>query len=312
MKHSAKYKRFVSAIRFNARSHGITQSDASETSGLDQGSISRWLNYKATIPEMDIVPLGKAFNVDESITNALLNEISGNQPIETLSLNQLLRKNYSLQEVLSEIGNIYDSYPVPVIKDPELGSNDYGDPEKWDAIIAGSPESFFVANDISENKIAGYCFAIAISDEIYKQGKAGRNINANLQPSDSLGFTLPNDSVNMYLVDLFKKKGYDSHIVFKNLLEHFQDFLISLAKSEIYVDRILTHASEVLAETMCFNMGFEPGEEHHFHRRYVSPNSKKLTPTKMYELKLFENLESNFFRHAPELAEIYKSKMNSM
>lgn len=288
--------RFSSVIRQYRAKKGETLKEVA--SALNLGSlsgISDWENGKIRVPATQVPKLKTYLDIPDIEVDLYLQAIAPIHPIISdelyvdKTLCQLIDEGYSVTEVLDIAAKIEDEFPVAKIKQVKHGSNDFGDPRKWDEFAVAYPDSFHLIYHVKSKEFVAYWFVLSITDELYERTLRGENVNKECTYLDTLGFDFKRDH-NLYFVDLFRKRHFNNIAANRSILTGFLSYLDSLSVNGHFIKRVVAHASEEKAERLCRDANFRFVCDHQCHRRHRSDDDPTLVPTKIYALDLSEGI----------------------
>ncbi len=253
---------------------------------------SKWENERAPVPNVHLVAIARVLGIHEGYSNSLIVERAKVSPQSTESkyveesFSDLIERGVQESEVFDAVKKIIDEFPAADIDSPQDGSNDFGDPEKWNRLISSYPDLFKIVSERSTGNYVAYWMILSISDELYDRTIVGENINRECEYSDTHGFFVPRDH-NIYVVDMFTRRSYLDRIPLNRVIfEGFFSLIREMALNGHFIKRIATHASEIRSERICHDLGMQLVCNHKYHRRHKSETDKTLVPTKVFALDI--------------------------
>lgn len=219
------------------------------------------------------------------------------------SFGELMGDGLDVKTLGKDLEKILEKFPLPLIKD---GGNDMGSIEKWGQMYRVSPDTGYAILN-SQGRIVGYWFFVCVTEEVYEQILNGENVNEKIDTSDVIVLDMEGD-YDAYFVDFFLMDNYNTPQTRTALFGKLFEYTESLAKSKIFIRRVIANITSNSAKNLCVRRGFNYIVDHSFHRIYGDDGS--IVPSKIYELNLKESIERNCFGSNDRLKLLYKIHFN--
>jgi len=303
IKHRMKLGELIATAR---KLKFASQEDAAIALAVSRSALSKWENGSNQVDPSRYSKLMSVLGISRGDIEAYASASSSRTQYVGASFNQWVDIGFKIDELILHAYDIMSEWPSPIVPLIE-GSNYYGDDSKWDELAHANPMGCFLVIEKNSARALGYWQVLSINKPTYDKGIRGENINKILTISDVHSFLLPNRSHSIYFVDCFIRKSHLQSAVSLRLFQGFLDFLNQLADTGQYVERILAHASETVAESLCLDTGFRVRCSHQEHRRF-DQGSGNWVATKVYELDLFKNPDNAFFRNDHGLMMKYRDR----
>lgn len=280
------------------RKHGLSQENLAASLGVDPVTISRWETGQSYPQTRQRNRIRSHFGLSQEEFEELFVERSsllerGTGIYSFTRFTKLAEAGTPTSEIIDRVGAIYDEFPAP-----DHEGNAYGDPAVWDALIGDNLA--FGTRFARGGEWIGYWLCLPVTEEFYRRGIAGKNVNREISPADIDLMFVPT-GLRLYFVDLFILRRHLNEGSAPLLLRSFADFFKSWAESGYFFEKGFANLSSDEAIVYCSKIGFRKVVEHECH---VYLKNGDPVPTQIYEVD-FTDPNTPLFSFCDDVRALY-------